>query len=362
MKSKLKFIEGVISISVIVVVLIYSKVISNYIKDGLIICLDILIPSMFIFLVISDFCQKTRALDLILKPFSYVCGKLFNLDYSLGPTLIFSLICGYPAGIHLISELVLKNRIDRKTATRMLYFCVNSGPAFLIGGISIPIFNNIIPGIILFTSQIISFFIIGTLCSIGTKTKTKTVNLIKSEPQKINAFISSVKNAIHSMIIICSFTLFFSGIIGTIIELNIFNVKTNRYFVSLFTGLIEVTNGIICCKQINGLAMFFILSVITSFGGICVHFQIKSIASKANIPFGKFYLWRIIYCLISTSISCYMFTKLQIAIDVFSNNTSIKNISTNNPISSFSLIILSVALLCCDKKIDIMKKRFKRIK
>ena len=360
MKSKIKFIEGLISISVITVVLIYSKVISNYIKDGLIICLDILIPSMFIFLVISDFCQKTSVLDLILKPFSYVCGKLFKLDYSLGPTLLFSLICGYPAGIHLISELVLKNKIDRKTATRMLYFCVNSGPAFLIGGISIPIFNNIIPGIILFTSQIISFFIIGTLCSIGAK--AKTVSLTKSKPQKVNAFISSVKSAIHSMIIICSFTLFFSGIIGIITELNIFNIKTNRYFVSIFTGLIEVTNGVICCKQINGLGMFFILSLITSFGGVCVHFQIKSIASKANIPFGKFYLWRIIYCLISTTISCYLFNKLQIAIDVFSNSISSNNISTNSPISSFSLIILSIALLCCDKKIDIMKKRFKRIK
>ena len=113
MKSTLKFIEGIISISIIVIVLVYSKIISDHIKDGLIICLDILIPSMFIFLVISDFCQKTGVLDLILKPFSYVCGKLFKLDYSLGPTLLFSLICGYPAGIHLISDLVLKNKIDK---------------------------------------------------------------------------------------------------------------------------------------------------------------------------------------------------------------------------------------------------------
>ena len=361
MKSKLKFIEGIISIAVIFIILIYSKVISIHIKNGLNICLDILIPSMFIFLVISDFCQKTGVLNLILQPFSYICGKLFKLDYSLGSTLLFSLICGYPAGIHLISSLVLKNKIDKKTATRMLYFCVNSGPAFLIGGISIPIFNNILPGIILFISQVITFFIIGTLCSIGAK--QKKANLINIEPQKINAFVLSVKNAVHSMIIICSFTLFFSGVIGVIMELNIFNIKTNKYLSSLFTGLIEVTNGIMYCKQISGLEMFFILSVITSFGGICVHFQLKSIASTANIPFGKFYLWRILYCFISTNISCYLFTKIKIPVDAFSNNISTSsNISTQSPISSLSLIILSIALLCCDKKIDIMKKSFKRIK
>lgn len=355
MKSKLKLIEGIISISIIFIILVYSKVISDHIKSGLNICLDILIPSMFIFLVISDFCQKTGVLDLILKPFSYICGKLFKLDYSLGPTLFFSLICGYPAGIHLISTLVLQNKIDKKTATRMLYFCVNSGPAFLIGGISIPIFHNILPGTILFVSQIITFFVIGTLCSIGSK--TKTVNLIKPESQKINTFVLSVKNAIHSMIIICSFTLFFSGIIGVIIELNILNIQTNNYFISFFTGLIEVTNGVILCQQINGLGMFCILSIITSFGGLCVHCQLKSIASKANIAFGKFYLWRTLYCFISTNISCYLFTKIQIPIDVFLNNIPTSNIATQNPISSLSLIILSIALLCCDKKIDIMKKK-----
>lgn len=361
MKSKLKFIEGIVSLTIILIILIYSKIISIHIKNGLHICMDILIPSMFIFLVISDFCQKTGILNLILKPFSYICGKLFKLDYSLGPIMLFSLICGYPAGIHLISTLVSKNKIDKKTATRMLYFCVNSGPAFLIGGISIPIFNNIIPGIILFISQIITFFIIGALCSI--KATQKKVSLIATESQKINAFILSIKSAVHSMIIICSFTLFFSGIIGIIMELNIFNIKPNKHLSALFIGLIEVTNGVMYCKQINGPSIFFILSIITSFGGLCVHFQLKSIASKANISFGNFYLWRILYCFISTNISCYLFSKTKIPIDVFANSISTNtNISTQNPISSLSLIVLSIALLCCDKKIDIMKKSFKRIK
>ena len=357
---KLKYVEGILMAIIISVILIYSKSISNSIKSGINICLNILIPSMFVFLIISDFCQKTGILNLILKPFGLLCEKLFKLDSSLGPILIFSLICGYPSGIHLISRLVKENKIDRKTATRMSYFCVNSGPAFLIGAISFPIFNSIIPGIVLFISQIAAFFTVGTLCSIGKKLNKQKI-FIKNQ-EKIPAFITSVQNAIKSMTIICGFTLFFSGIIGLLIQLDIFNITNHKYLISIVSGLIEVTNGVTFCKQISGIKMFFILSLITSFGGVCVHCQLRAIALKAKISFKKFYFWRILYCAISVIVSCYIFYKVKMPMEVFSHSEFARNISTQNPLSSLSLIILSVALLCCDKKIDIIIGKLKSLK
>ena len=360
MKLKLKYVEGIIMVAIIFVILIYSKSISNSIRSGINICLNILIPSMFIFLIISDFCQKTGVLNLILKPFSLLCEKLFKLDSSLGPVLFFSLICGYPSGIHLISRLVLENKIDRQTATRMSYFCVNSGPAFLIGAISFPIFDSIIPGAILFFSQIVAFFVVGTLCSIGKKINEPNI-FVKSQA-KIPAFITSVQSAIKSMTIICGFTLFFSGIIGILIEFNIFNIQNNKYLISILSGLIEVTNGLIFCKQISGIKMFFILSLITAFGGVCVHCQLRAIAFESKISFKKFYFWRILYCFVSVMLSCYIFYKIKMPMEAFSHNEFAKNISTQSPVSSLSLIILSVALLCCDKKIGIIIRKFRNLK
>ena len=48
--------------------------------------------------------------------------------------------------------------------------------------------------------------------------------------------------------------------------------------------------------------------------------------------------------------------------EVFSHSEFARNISTQNPLSSLSLIILSVALLCCDKKIDIIIGKLKSLK
>ena len=169
MLKKIKFIISIICLFIIIFVLAFSKTISIAITQGLLICLNILIPSMFIFLIISEFFYRTNALNKILKPFNFLCEKLFKIDRKIGPILFFSLICGYPSGANLIENLVRENKISRKTANRMLYFCVNAGPSFLIGGVSIPLSNDITFGIILFISQVISFFIIGTFSSIGEK-------------------------------------------------------------------------------------------------------------------------------------------------------------------------------------------------
>ncbi|MDE5600483.1 MAG: hypothetical protein K2I60_02595, partial [Oscillospiraceae bacterium] len=77
MKFKFRCIIGAIAIIILLTTLFYSKQIASAIEGGIGICLNILIPSLFIFLVLSDFFKKTGLLEIILKPFSIVCSKLF---------------------------------------------------------------------------------------------------------------------------------------------------------------------------------------------------------------------------------------------------------------------------------------------
>ena len=360
MLKKIKFILSIFSFLIILAFLTFSKTISNAVIEGLIVCKNILIPSMFVFLIISEFFYKINALSYILKPFNFLCEKLFKIDRKIGPVLFFSLICGYPAGANLIGKLVEEKKIDLKTANRMLYFCVNAGPSFLIGSVSIPLTKDIALGMLLFISQIITFFIIGTLSSIGEP--LKKINIIKKEKPKISeSLISSTKNSIKNMAIICGFSIFFSAIVHLFFNLNIFNINSHFYIKPIFAGLLEVTNGILQCFQINNIHVFLIVVLITSFGGICVHFQVMSITSKYKISFKNFYLWRILYCLINITIATLLFSKFSTVITIFSKKFSKEfskeNILIHKPIISISLIILSIALLCCEKKITIIKKK-----
>lgn len=358
MLKQIKNTISIISLIIIALTLIFSKILSSAVFEGIKICTNILIPSLFIFLIISEFFYKTNALKFILKPFSFLCEKLFKIDKNLGPVMFFSLICGYPAGANLIKNLVEKKIISKKTANRMLFFCVNSGPAFLIGGISIPFLNSLKLGIILFISQIVSFFVVGTLSSVG-KSLEKVNPYFKNKNSASQNFVSSVKNSTKNMLIICSFTIFFTAIIKTIFSFSWFNKNLNNHLKALFSGLVEVTNGVVNCFLIKDFKVFLILALITSFGGISVHCQIIAIISKAKISFKNFYKWRIVYCLTSVLVSAFLLKNYAISALAIKQNMVKNNFKIHNPLISISLVVLSIALLCCEKKIVIIKKRFK---
>ncbi len=358
--KKLKNIISIFSLSSLVFIFLFSKQLYKGAVQGIELCINILIPSLFIFLIISEFFYRTKALNFILKPFSFACEKLFKIDRSICPIIFFSLICGYPAGANLIANLVQKKVISKKTASRMLYFCVNAGPSFLISGISIHFSNSITFGVMLLISQITAFLVVGIFSSIGEKLeKAQNIETIKESFKAPIALVLSVKNSIKNMAIICGFTIFFSAIINFILQLNIFNINSKFYLKPLIIGLLEVTNGAINCRQINNINIFLIIALITSFGGLCVHMQIMAITYRAKIPFKNFYLWRIIYVLVSLTTSAFIFTKFALP-----NNTEQKiieqNISIHTPIISVCLLILSITLLCCDKKIIIINKKLKK--
>ena len=365
-KKFLKILVSATSIILTILILANSKTISHSVIKGIHLCLNTLIPSIFIFLIFSNFCQETNVLKFILKPLEPIFQKLFKINKNLTSTIFFSLICGYPTGAYLISNLLETQQISKKTATRLMCFCVNAGPAFLIGAISVPFTGNINLGLILFISQTIAFFIIGMLCSINVKPeKQEKLNydnkFLKSKNKKSvsQIFINSINRAIKTMAIICGFAILFSAIIGFLFQITNFNFQHNRIAKALISGFFEVTNGITVFNKIDNLQSLLAITLISAFGGICVHCQLKAILAKFKISFKKFYAWRVLYCLISV-ISCYLFFKFfktTLACTTTLTNTQIKpGISTKNIVPSISLIILSIALLYCDKKNIIIKK------
>lgn len=345
----------------IVLILINSKTISNSVLNSLLICINVLIPSIFIFLIISNFCQETNVLKFVLKPFDPVFKKLFKTNKNLTSTIFFSLICGYPTGAYLISNLLENEQISKKTATRLLCFCVNSGPAFLIGAISVPFTGNIVIGMILFISQTIAFFVVGTLCSFNAKVENvnfsnNKAGFLKNKKTISQIFVNSINRAIKTMAIICGFTILFSAIIGLVLQLTSFDFKNDEIFRAIVSGFFEVTNGITVFSEIKNLKTLLTLALISSFGGLCVHCQLKAILSKFEISFRKFYAWRIIYCMVSL-IACYvLFKTWPLHIATFSISKIKPGISTNGIVPSIGLIILSIALLYCDKKSTIIKE------
>ncbi len=358
-KKKFKILISLIAIIIFFIMLINVKILINSIKIGLNLCFNLLIPSMFMFLIICDFFQQTNALKFVLKPIEPIFETIFKIDRKLTSTLFFSLICGYPAGAILISNLLQKKQISNKTANRLICFCVNAGPGFLIGAVSIPLTNSLIFGFILFISQIMAFFVTGFLTSINEKIEKLKLTSYK-KPNYAQIFVNSVVKSIKTMAIICGFAILFSAIINLILQISIF--QKDVFIQALISGLIEVTNGINKFSEIENLKTFLAISLITSFGGLCVHCQIKAILSEFKISFLKFYLWRLVYIAISLLTSFILFKSYNFSKPVLAINPNFNSkMSITGIIPSIGLIILSLALLFCDKKNIIIKKKLKEV-
>lgn len=329
--------------------------IANSVTKSIDICLSVLIPSLFIFLVISDLLIKTKALNIITKPFGKLFGFLFKVDSSFGPLIISSLLCGYPVGAKLIKDLTESKQISEQTASRLLCFCVNAGPAFLIGSVAAPLFGSNVFGFILLISHFIAFLIVGILS--GINKKKEICSLSSNRYSFDEALVLSVNSGIKSMAMICGFVIIFFAILTLLFETTALKSICSPFLNAVISGLLEVSSGVEACKKLPLNIAFPLVSGITAFGGICVHLQIRALTKSANISMKPFLIWRFVYATISLAISLLALQFIDIPSEVFlSQNATAKAFSTT-PISSILLIILSLTLLCCDKKADIMKLR-----
>ncbi|MEG0664407.1 MAG: hypothetical protein RR483_04855 [Clostridia bacterium] len=213
------------------------------------------------------------------------------------------MIGGYIAGPIAIANAKNDNIINKNTAEKLLCYCVNSGPAYIITFIGGFVFKNIFIGFAMFLCQIISSFIIGILI----RNKDNTFKLIETKIKKQQSIGTSFTNAVSSSSIImmqmCGFVLIFSAII--VFLQNLFG---KSFVLNSFCGILEVTNSINNMQEYvysfynGGISTITAVMTcfITSFSGICVILQISSICQKENISLNLFIKTRVLYCLISS--------------------------------------------------------------
>ena len=142
---------------------------SSGVRNGLLLCGETVVPSLFPFMIISDFLVRSGASDGIGRLLSPVTEKSFRLPGCSACAIFMSLIGGFPVGAKMISQLCESGSLSQSQGKRMIRFCVNSGPAFVIGAVGASMLSDKKCGIILFVSQTVTALIIGFLSRFGKK-------------------------------------------------------------------------------------------------------------------------------------------------------------------------------------------------
>ncbi len=313
----------------------------------MLLCSEIIIPSLFPFSVITLFlfsCGFIKHTDRILNPFSKLLTGLSGESFLI---LLFSFLGGFPVGARLVDKSYSEGKISKCTAERMLCYCVNPGPAFVIIGIGNTLLNNIKIGVILFASGILASL---TVCIALSYFERKEESIYSSTRESQNritdTFVNSVFDSSYSIIAICGFVILFSAIISTVSHYFDGNIAKR------LLSLLEISNGV---ALFPGKITY--LAFLLSFSGLCIHFQVLSVCKNLKVNYPKFLLSRIICGVLGAVYSLMLLSTFKVDYTVISLN---KELFDNLTIVSFplsaALIFMATTLLVSVRQ-NLVEKR-----
>ena len=93
-------------IGVFLLMLCYPKEVFNGASEGLLLWFQILFPTLFPFLLITDLLMATGGIRMISKVLSVPFGILFRVSGEGSFAVVAGFLCGYPMGAKITADLI----------------------------------------------------------------------------------------------------------------------------------------------------------------------------------------------------------------------------------------------------------------
>ena len=126
-------------------------------------CIELILPSLFPFLVLSNLVIGMGYARALGKACAPVMRRLFNLSGACAGPFLMGIIGGYPIGAKSAVALYESGQCTQSECERMLSFCNNSGPAFILGVVGSGIFSSSKAGILLYAAHVLASVTVGIL-------------------------------------------------------------------------------------------------------------------------------------------------------------------------------------------------------
>lgn len=245
----------------------------SFAREGVQLCLQTLIPSLFPFFVCSVL--LTGSLAGISSPVLHPLEKSCRIPEGSGALLLVGFLGGYPVGAQNIGLAYERGQLSKEDARRMLGFCNNAGPAFLFGMVGSFFDNPIIPWL-LWLIHIASALIVARIIP------GKGASFHPNDIAKPLSLTEAVDKSIRVMASVCGWVILFRIIIGFLDSRLIFLFPSPVQI--LLNGALELSNGCIHLGEIPCEGLRFITaSVMLAFGGLCVVMQTRAVTAGISL-------------------------------------------------------------------------------
>jgi sporulation integral membrane protein YlbJ len=323
------------------------------VREGLTLCVNVIVPSLFPFMILSGYVALSGLGPWVALPLRPLTRKLLRLPDEAGSVYLMSLIGGYPVGARTMATLIQTGRLNPKLASRMLCYCVNAGPAFLVAAVGLGFFRSAAAGWILLAGQVSSSLLIGAFVS--RQAKEEEGRFVQPPSDAGNAFVAAVGNASAAIINTCAFVVLFSGLNALLRESGLIAAAENAFpfsqlpmglAESLLAGIMEVTGGCAAASSLAGNTAFLLTAFFVSFGGLSIMAQIASAVHGTGVDLRGFLLTRFVHGALTAAISYPLYLAFAHSIPTFCpTNAPAARVTPYAAVTSVGMLAMAAMLL-----------------
>lgn len=261
-------------------------------RYGLSLCAELIVPSLLPFFTASALLIRLGVPQTLGRTLSPPARRLWGVS-GAGAAAFFAGICGgYPLGAQTAAELYLTGQIEKDEAERLLRFCNNSGPSFLVGVIGAGIFSSRAAGLLLYGVHVSAALLTGLLFRRGESSGAAPPP--REEPRFSEALVASVRQAVTAVLSVCGFIVCFCVLAGLLDALGCWDAAAallarftgvgTQDARALLIGLLELSSGI---GTLRGLppdgARFVLAAFLCGWGGLSVQFQTMAVLAETDL-------------------------------------------------------------------------------
>jgi len=258
-------------------------------KEGIALCLNVITPSLFPFFVLSSLvvdlglaARLGRAMEGLMRP-------LFRVSGSCAAAVALGFVGGYPVGARTALQVYEQGLCSKTEAERLLAFCNNSGPAFILGVVGAGIFGDSRVGLLLYLTHALASLLVGLLFRFYGRDRASSAAQRTKPIETVTlpaAFTGAVGRAMQSTLSICAFVIFFSVVLRLLTAYGVLGLAAQlfsrlglqpEWARRLVAGLLELSSGV---SSLSGGGKFVELASMAAFmlgwAGLSVHCQVLS--------------------------------------------------------------------------------------
>lgn len=299
---------GLLLVLAVLALIIWPQRSAAAAKEGLLLCYNVIIPSLFPFFVLSSLVVELGMTGYIDRVVERIMRPLFNVPGVCASALVLGVIGGYPVGAQTAAGLYEKGLCSKTEAERLLAFCNTSGPAFIMGVVGAGIFCDSRIGILLYLVHVAAAVCVGAVFRFYKRRETdgRRSGRASFYTQRLSAaFTGSVKKSFAAIFNICAFVVFFTVLIQMLVHAGILRTLAGplaalglpvQWGERLLTGVLEVSSGVWALAEVGPTPWSISMAAfVLGWGGLSVHCQVLSFTGGSGLSMRPYFVGKLLH-------------------------------------------------------------------